>query len=219
MFGLYALVMRLRMRESETSERHEARDTGATPAVPIWRRMAAQPLAMARVVLLTCGLTVVYYVWAVSAPAFAISARGVDAAGALAMSVALVLIAAGAAIGSALYAELFPPGSARPGWACRTRSRSRCSAGPARDERSRPGQRRGNRRPSAPETPSWASGAGGVTIRPAPTYPGPVDAGRDDEGGDPACWLSRVCPECGLFAVSDPPTTCERCGEAIPAPP
>ncbi|RZT85989.1 hypothetical protein EV383_2877 [Pseudonocardia sediminis] len=44
-------------------------------------------------------------------------------------------------------------------------------------------------------------------------------AAPDDEGGDPACWSSRVCPECGLFAVEDPPTVCERCGEAIPAPP
>ncbi|MGW5055623.1 hypothetical protein [Actinokineospora sp. NPDC004072] len=33
----------------------------------------------------------------------------------------------------------------------------------------------------------------------------------DDEGGDPVCWMSRVCPECGLFAEGDP-TTCERCG-------
>lgn len=166
-FGIYALVMRLRMRESETFEQHEARESGTAAAVPVWRRMAAQPVAMARVVLLTCGLTVVYYVWAVSAPAFAISARGVDPAGALwagsaatvvfvlalpvwgalsdrfgrrpvllvpaallvvllfpldgmvgssawslflAMSVALVLIAAGAAIAPALYAELFPTG-------------------------------------------------------------------------------------------------------------
>ncbi|HEY7595615.1 MAG TPA: hypothetical protein VH969_20855 [Actinophytocola sp.] len=38
-----------------------------------------------------------------------------------------------------------------------------------------------------------------------------------DEGGDPVCWLSRVCPECGLFAVREPPTTCQRCGTTIPA--
>jgi rubrerythrin len=37
------------------------------------------------------------------------------------------------------------------------------------------------------------------------------------EGGDPVCWLSRVCPDCGLFAVREPPTTCQRCGAAIPA--
>ena len=38
-----------------------------------------------------------------------------------------------------------------------------------------------------------------------------------DQGGDPVCWLSRVCPECGLFAVREPPTTCQRCGAAIAA--
>lgn len=36
-------------------------------------------------------------------------------------------------------------------------------------------------------------------------------------GGDPVCWLPRVCPECGLFAVREPPTTCQRCGAAVPA--
>lgn len=45
----------------------------------------------------------------------------------------------------------------------------------------------------------------------------PVDA-YADEGGDPVCWVSRVCPECGLFAVQKPPTTCTRCGAAIPDP-
>lgn len=39
----------------------------------------------------------------------------------------------------------------------------------------------------------------------------------DDEGGDPACWLGRVCPECGLFADEPPPTTCVRCGTELPA--
>ena len=41
----------------------------------------------------------------------------------------------------------------------------------------------------------------------------------EQEGGDPACWLHRVCPECGLFSVEDPPTVCERCGTEIPAQP
>jgi len=38
------------------------------------------------------------------------------------------------------------------------------------------------------------------------------DDGRDDVGGDPACWLSRVCPECGRIADDDPPTRCAGCG-------
>ena len=32
-----------------------------------------------------------------------------------------------------------------------------------------------------------------------------------DQAGDPACWLRRVCPECGSVADSDPPTTCPAC--------
>jgi rubrerythrin len=35
------------------------------------------------------------------------------------------------------------------------------------------------------------------------------------EGGDPACWLSRVCPECGRLADDDPPTRCPSCGAAL----
>ena len=28
----------------------------------------------------------------------------------------------------------------------------------------------------------------------------------EDRPGDPACWLRRVCPECGAMADRDPPT-------------
>ena len=36
-----------------------------------------------------------------------------------------------------------------------------------------------------------------------------------DEGGDAACWLQRVCPECGRMAEEDPPTTCAACGAEL----
>jgi rubrerythrin len=36
------------------------------------------------------------------------------------------------------------------------------------------------------------------------------------EGGDPACWLARVCPACGRLADGDPPTRCPSCGEELP---
>ncbi len=39
---------------------------------------------------------------------------------------------------------------------------------------------------------------------------------RADVGGDPACHLSRVCPECGLFVEDDLPAVCGRCGSAVP---
>lgn len=35
-----------------------------------------------------------------------------------------------------------------------------------------------------------------------------------DEGGDPACWLSQVCPECGAFVEDDVPHECR--GEPRP---
>ena len=37
----------------------------------------------------------------------------------------------------------------------------------------------------------------------------------EDEGGDPACWLRRVCPACGRLADQDPPTVCAACGAEL----
>lgn len=42
--------------------------------------------------------------------------------------------------------------------------------------------------------------------KPAPT---------EDLGGDPVCWLTSVCPECGRFVEDEPPTSCPRCGAEI----
>ncbi|MFJ9696998.1 hypothetical protein [Kitasatospora sp. NPDC101183] len=33
-----------------------------------------------------------------------------------------------------------------------------------------------------------------------------------DEGGEPACWLERVCPECGRLRERPGPQACENCG-------
>ncbi len=49
---------------------------------------------------------------------------------------------------------------------------------------------------------------------------GASDASVDFEEelpGDAACWLRRVCPNCGTLAAADPPTTCEQCKREIPA--
>ncbi|HEY4458497.1 MAG TPA: DUF488 family protein [Pseudonocardiaceae bacterium] len=35
------------------------------------------------------------------------------------------------------------------------------------------------------------------------------------EGGDPVCWLTSVCPDCGRFVEAAPPTRCPRCGAEI----
>ena len=42
-------------------------------------------------------------------------------------------------------------------------------------------------------------------------------AAETDSGGDPVCWLPRVCPRCGAMTATEPPTTCPRCRAAIPA--
>ncbi|MCW2703681.1 MAG: DNA-binding transcriptional regulator, MarR family [Blastococcus sp.] len=38
----------------------------------------------------------------------------------------------------------------------------------------------------------------------------------DEEGGDPACWVRRVCPACGRLADENPPTRCPACGADLP---
>jgi rubrerythrin len=40
-------------------------------------------------------------------------------------------------------------------------------------------------------------------------------AGADEKPGDSACWLKRVCQQCGAIANADPPTTCPQCQAAI----
>ena len=36
------------------------------------------------------------------------------------------------------------------------------------------------------------------------------------EGGDPVCWLNRVCDECGAFREDTRSSVCARCGSAFP---
>jgi hypothetical protein len=44
----------------------------------------------------------------------------------------------------------------------------------------------------------------------------PADDSREDQGGDPACWLANVCPDCGAY-VDDPSLgVCPTCGGALP---
>lgn len=37
-----------------------------------------------------------------------------------------------------------------------------------------------------------------------------------EDGGDPACWAHRVCPECGRLNQAEHPDACEACGAAFP---
>ncbi|MFB7469902.1 hypothetical protein [Kitasatospora sp. NPDC056184] len=38
-----------------------------------------------------------------------------------------------------------------------------------------------------------------------------------DEGGEPACWLDRVCEECGKLRERSGPGPCEHCGDGARA--
>lgn len=38
---------------------------------------------------------------------------------------------------------------------------------------------------------------------------------RQEEGGDPACRIDRVCAECGRYRENGETTTCEHCGAAV----
>ncbi|MFD8785487.1 hypothetical protein [Kitasatospora sp. NPDC059599] len=40
-----------------------------------------------------------------------------------------------------------------------------------------------------------------------------------DEGGESACWLERVCPECGRLRERSGPEPCENCGATGDDPP
>jgi MFS transporter, MHS family, alpha-ketoglutarate permease len=98
LFGLYALVLRVRMRETEIFEAQRDK-----PVQPIVRQVLAHPVALLRVIGFTMGGTVIYYVWAISAPAFAIAERGTNPVGALwAGSAATVLYMAALPLWGAL---------------------------------------------------------------------------------------------------------------------
>lgn len=89
--GLIILVLRSALPETEAFEKTH------TPAgQSIWKEIRSHPKLQIRVVCVCVGGTVVYYVWAVAAPAFAIAERGIDPTSALwagSMSMVLFMIA------------------------------------------------------------------------------------------------------------------------------
>lgn len=78
-FGLWALVMRARLHESEAFES----ETEAERRAPIWPQIVRYRKQAFQVIGLTVGLTVAYYIWGVATPAYAISALKVDRGAAL----------------------------------------------------------------------------------------------------------------------------------------
>lgn len=82
-FGLYALYMRSRMTETATFTEAAAHAKAGPSEPSLWRQILRSPKLLLRVLGLTMGFTVIYYVWAVSAPAYAISVRKIEPTGAL----------------------------------------------------------------------------------------------------------------------------------------
>lgn len=82
LFGLFALYIRSRMHETETFTAAAA-VIAPTERPSLVRQILNHPVLLLRVIGLTVGGTVIYYVWAVAAPSFAITNRGIDAKGAL----------------------------------------------------------------------------------------------------------------------------------------
>jgi MHS family alpha-ketoglutarate permease-like MFS transporter len=76
--GLFALFMRMRMKETEPFVR-EAAAAKATPGPGVWREIWAHRRSAAQVVGMTVGLTVVYYFWVVAASAYSIAVLAADA--------------------------------------------------------------------------------------------------------------------------------------------
>lgn len=81
--GLFALYMRSKLEETEVFEETQASHGEAAPAVGMATQLRRTWRQAAKVIGLTVGLTVVYYVWGVATPAYAIHTLHIDASAAL----------------------------------------------------------------------------------------------------------------------------------------
>ena len=43
----------------------------------------------------------------------------------------------------------------------------------------------------------------------------PEPTSHEPIGGDPVCWLERVCPDCGALVEAELPALCWRCGITV----
>ncbi|RKW71549.1 MFS transporter [Galactobacter caseinivorans] len=93
LLGLYTLVMRSRLKETDQfQEQKSAKATAVIKGPSAISQILANWRQALQVVGLTVGLTVVYYVWSVSTPAYAISTLKMDPATALWTGVAANLV-------------------------------------------------------------------------------------------------------------------------------
>lgn len=91
--GLYTLVMRSRLKETEQFQEQKSAKAASSHRGPsMFSQIMANWRQALQVVGLTVGLTVVYYIWSVSTPAYAISTLKMDPATALWTGVAANLV-------------------------------------------------------------------------------------------------------------------------------
>ncbi len=81
--GLFALYMRSKLEESEVFEDAKVAPEQDAVVVGMFTQLRRNWRQATKVIGLTVGLTVVYYVWGVATPAYAINTLGIEAAGAL----------------------------------------------------------------------------------------------------------------------------------------
>jgi MHS family alpha-ketoglutarate permease-like MFS transporter len=72
--GLYALIMRARLHETDVFEG----ETVTEKRAPIWPQIVRHRKQALQVIGLTVGLTVIYYIWGVVAPSYATTALKID---------------------------------------------------------------------------------------------------------------------------------------------
>lgn len=72
--GLYALIMRSRLHETDVF----AGEATAEKRAPIWPQIVRHRKQALQVIGLTVGLTVIYYIWGVVAPSYATTALKID---------------------------------------------------------------------------------------------------------------------------------------------
>ncbi|HCA86532.1 MAG TPA: MFS transporter [Streptomyces sp.] len=83
LIGVYALVTRMRLAETEAFEQERAEQRSVPVRPSLWRGFRANRTACLRVIGITLGGTVAFYTWVVSAPAQAIAVKGFDPQAAL----------------------------------------------------------------------------------------------------------------------------------------
>lgn len=93
LFGLYALVMRTRLKETAQFTEHKHAETDSRqPKTSLIKDFMANRAKALQVIGLTVGLTVVYYIWSVATPAHAISTLGMEPSEALWVGVGANLV-------------------------------------------------------------------------------------------------------------------------------